>query len=509
MKANDKTVVMPATVMVLCLLTTGSAFANGGPFVLKYPGGDPAAKGVLARLDPNLKPGRENRLRVLKEDLKVTFGVGAAWRRTQGTAPVAHVVAEYTIQNPTDNDIEVDFGFPILRGVYINPWSMIPKPDVIVRIGPNEVKSTVISNSIIYGLIRRRARETIERALADDTTLRNLVMSVRDERGRVVAEARRALLAHLVDQKQWDHRVAALMVEYASLDFGNIRSFPPDRNGLGWLGMDRELQKLMNENLGALAAIGEQKATQFFAQLASAFEPGAGAEYEAVFAEWGGDVRERSVDLKTGKIRPREITVDEEVPAQPGTVAPGVVDPTVYARVDYLDPRAQLSESERQSCLAILKNLPVVFTFAPMNILHYRVSFAPKSTQKLTVAYRQYAYSDTRSPSSYQLAYVVHPASFWKEFGPINLEVAVPEGVDFQASVACANGAISQRALVLHNERKSKCNIYRAVVTDKEGELFFAVDADGFRDFEKALTAAILNTGVQQVARQQQEKASR
>ncbi len=49
------------------------AAGNGGPFVIKYPGGDPAAKGVLARIDPDLKPAREERLRVRKEDLKVLF----------------------------------------------------------------------------------------------------------------------------------------------------------------------------------------------------------------------------------------------------------------------------------------------------------------------------------------------------------------------------------------------------------------------------------------------------
>ena len=49
------------------------AFGNGGPFVVKYPNGDPAAKGVLARLDPTLKPARETRLRVLKEDLTIRF----------------------------------------------------------------------------------------------------------------------------------------------------------------------------------------------------------------------------------------------------------------------------------------------------------------------------------------------------------------------------------------------------------------------------------------------------
>ncbi len=44
------------SLVVLVLVAAGLALANGGPFVVTYPGGDPAAKGVLARLDPSLKP---------------------------------------------------------------------------------------------------------------------------------------------------------------------------------------------------------------------------------------------------------------------------------------------------------------------------------------------------------------------------------------------------------------------------------------------------------------------
>ena len=71
-------------------LAAGIAFGNGGPFVVKYPGGDPAAKGVLARLDPSLKPQTETRLRVVKEDLTICFetdrlsGLGA---RADGAQP--------------------------------------------------------------------------------------------------------------------------------------------------------------------------------------------------------------------------------------------------------------------------------------------------------------------------------------------------------------------------------------------------------------------------------------
>lgn len=478
---NKTQIFTPAIVVIVLLgLAGSSAFANGGPFVLKYPNGDPAAKGVLARLDPDLKPGREIRLRVIKEDLKVTFDKDRFLKARPSDFPLVYVSAEYTIENPTNRQVEVDFGFPILRGIYISPFSMMPRPDVNVRLGKTAVKSTIISNSAIYGIIRQRAREVIEKAVADNSTLKRLVASVPNGN----TKAREALYSHLTGSMKWNESDAALMVEYASLDFGKPKGFPPDRDRMGWWGQDKELNKLMNENLGPLSAIGEQKATQFFAQLASQFDPKAAAAYEAIFTAWGGDVRERSIDLRTGKVRPREITVDPKTLGKISPFAPGS-DPTIYARVDYLDPKAKITEPEKASCKTILKNLPVIFTFAPMNILHYNVKFPAKSTQTLTVSYSQYAYSDTRSPSSYQLAYVVHPASLWQEFGPINLEVAVPDGVHFRASVPCSNGGVEERLTRSPNSQKARFNIYRAVLKQKTGELYLAVDADTWKQADK------------------------
>lgn len=482
----EKSTLILVSVFALCVLTGSFALANGGPFVLKYPNGDPAAKGVLARLDPDLKPARETRLRVIKEDLKVTFGKDR-YRKSDTTAPpLAHVSAEYTIENPTNEEVEVDFGFPILRGVYVNPRSMMPRPDVQVHLGKTPVKCIVISNSAIYGIIRQRAREVIERAVAGDAALKGLVTSVCNTKGEAREAARKAFRSYLIDGMKWNEHDAVLMVEYASLDFGKIRVQPVDRGHTGWWVADKELNKLMNSNLGPLSAIGEQKATQFFAQLASHFEPEAAAAYEAIFTAWGGDVRERSVDLKTGKVRPREVTVDPEALPSPFT---DVFDPTIYARVDYLDPRANITGPEEAFCKTILKNLPVIFTFAPMNILHYHVKFPAESTQTLTVSYSQYAYSDTRSPSSYQLAYVVHPASLWKEFGPINLEVAVPEGVSFRASVPCSNGGTEERPIYSRSSQKGRFNIYQAVLKQKTGELYLAVDAETWKKSGRQVVA--------------------
>ena len=123
------------------------AGANGGPFVLKYPGGDPAAKGVLARLDPNLKPGFETRLRVLREDLKIEYHRNVFFSPESGDPPLVGVTAEYTIENPTDEAISMDFGFPILRGIYMNPFSMMPKPDVEISLSGNPLPTNIISNN--------------------------------------------------------------------------------------------------------------------------------------------------------------------------------------------------------------------------------------------------------------------------------------------------------------------------------------------------------------------------
>ena len=109
------------------------AFGNGGPFVVKYPSGDPAAKGVLARLDPTLKPARETRLRVVKEDLTVRFGADRQVYGPVAMPPRVEVTAAYTIENPTGEEVQVDFGFPILRGIYLSR-GMMPYPDVRVTI---------------------------------------------------------------------------------------------------------------------------------------------------------------------------------------------------------------------------------------------------------------------------------------------------------------------------------------------------------------------------------------
>jgi len=536
------------------------AAGNGGPFVIKYPGGDPAAKGVLAKIDPDLKPGREERLRVLKEDLKVLFiknpmeTLPPAPISTPGSKgspststwldlqpPLALVSAIYTIENPTDEPIEVEFGFPILRGIYVHPFSMMPVPDARVKIDTKEIRPDLISNSLIYGIIRQRAQEAIDKALAADPELAQLVARVRTtsyvrQRARDALEqltvdrevllkavqtdpklksliavksdaadpdraaARQELMHYLTGRMKWDKGSATLMVEYASLELNQLVTSPHDaRYGLGWGGTG-EMGRLGYANMGRLAVIGEQKTTQLFAELASRFDPGVKTAYEAIFSAWGGDVRERSVDFETGQVRPRELTLDPK--RSPDSLARlGAADPTIYARMDYINPHAGLSEGEKASCEAVLKNLPVTFTFAPMNLLHYKASFPARGTRTLTVSYKQYAYADTGEPASYQLAYVVHPASMWKEFGPIELEVAVPEGLQMKSSVGCNEAGTEERELpkevipgITPEKAKVKVAVYRATVTDKTGELFLAIDAQGWNKLTERKAKVAVNS---------------
>jgi hypothetical protein len=289
------------------------------------------------------------------------------------------------------------------------------------------------------------------------------------------------------------------MVEYASLDFGPYphgafyyRGRTPLDRWSGRIARDRETdgdrdaRSIPEMNLGALAAIGSQKATQLFACLATHFDQTVAGSYEATFRAWGGDVRERSLDLANGEIRPREMTLSAPRSLNAPNSAeernsPLAADPTVYARVDYLDPDAQLSSWEQESCLAVLKNLPVTFTFAPMNLLHYQVRFAAHSTRQVTVQYRQYAYADTRGTGSYQLAYVLHPATFWKEFGPIALNVLVPEGIPCRASASLQKtaGAVATRLIAEAKPARRPLASYTATLDrpeEKQGELFIAVD---------------------------------
>ncbi|MBM3883138.1 MAG: hypothetical protein FJ387_26065 [Verrucomicrobia bacterium] len=489
-------------VAAAAVLATVSALANGGPFVLKYPGGDPAAKGVLARLDSNLKPARESRLEVTRENLWIRFEAErpSLLRTKPGDEPLplVAVAAEYLIANPTPETVEVDFGFPILRGVYVSLWSMSLAPDVQVRVDGTQppVQPTLISNSAIYGLLRRHAAETITRQVATEAQLDRLFRSVASAPDRADADHRAALARHLTEHRGWPASDATLLVEYAALQGQHALPLPAAtqssghaatpgvrRAGLFW-GFDHDatLIEAKNATGWAVSAIGEQKATQWLTRLAARFDPTSAASYESIFQSWGGDVRERAADLETGRVRPREIS--RTASPRPEGFAGELLahaDPTVYARVDYFTDDPDLTDAQRVSWRSVLEHLPVVFTFAPMNLLHYRVAFPPGATRTVTVSYRQYAYLDTRSPRSFQLAYVVHPASLWDSFGPIHVTVTAPEGVRPVGSVplhpAEPGPALTSNPI---GQAPPGWGSFGATLTETRGELFVAVEAEAW-----------------------------
>lgn len=473
-------------------LATASVLANGGPFIIKYPGGDPAAKGVLARLDPDLKPARESRLQVVKEDLAIRFEPEQFLHLTSAKAgsphgPLVSVTAEYFITNTTAEAVEVDFGFPILRGIYMHPFAMMPIAEATVRLdGKEQIRPAIISNSAIYGILRQRAAAAIERAIQADPELRLRVEHLRNSSGESRSPARQNLTDYLGRRSRWTPGEILLFVEYIALGPGAASSSQSSSASMApsfFFNSDKSLAAAMNEASWAVAAIGEQKTTQWLVGLAQRLSPDSAQSYEAMFAAWGGDVRERSLDLHTGQVRPREITLETE--GGPGlfrSVLPHT-DPTVYARVDYLEANKNLTAEERAAWQAVLKNLPVVFAFSPMNLLHYRVAFQPGQVRTVSVNYKQYAYLDTGSPHSYQIAYVVHPASLWDVFGPIQLTVTVPEGVKPLASSPLTKvpQALSNVANAAATAPGSKLDSYAATLHEKTGELFIGINVEEWK----------------------------
>ena len=114
--------------------------------------------------------------------------------------------------------------------------------------------------------------------------------------------------------------LAKQLCSLAGLDLGKQAIVPIGR-GFHWY-RDPELLGLSRENLGILAAIGEKKATQLLAHLAGLLDPESRSGYEKIFQAWGGDVRERSVDLASGRVRPREISIEKPRGVEEGSLTP-------------------------------------------------------------------------------------------------------------------------------------------------------------------------------------------
>jgi hypothetical protein len=411
------------------LLAPGPVLANGGPIFRRDPNPPAAPKGIMAAVLPDLQPGREARLEVVKEALSLQFGV------FQSTRPLVHVRAVYTIKNPTREDIGLDIGFPILG----TKAGMATR----VLVDDTEIVSTFLSTSEILAGLRQQARQVIDAHLARDAQIGRLVEEARSRRNKEPGKTRDPLITLLCDERGWSERDATLLWAYAVLT-------PVPRS---------PTSEANPANLDvAERALGPLKSTQYLTLLAGRFDPKTNLSYEALYTAWGGDVREQAVDLETGKIRPRQRPTAPE-------------SEYLRTRLDYLE-REGTSPVELRACEAILRQLPVTFSFAPMSLIRTRLRFPGESSQVVTFTYTQEAYDDTAETDSYQLGYVVHPASFWSQFGPIHLSVLVPKGVPFRASVPTRQriGADLPAGFVEHE----------GLVERKTGHLYLGVQGVGW-----------------------------
>lgn len=438
------------------------AFSNGGPFIIRYPSGDSSARGGVAGIDSSLLPGEEKELKVVKEDL--TFVVNpdsdpTQWGGFRGgymsDSPLVNVSAAYTIENPTDKPITRKFGFPVIRGG-VNTFG---GSQAVATLGEDRLKMSILEERHIFNSIRWKARAAVHDALAADKELNKLVNSVRGAKTKTVTTATDSLAKFLTDKRKWRKEDAALLASYARISYLKYPFLSQDLDKKG-----ERITKWTGDETGdhaLLFTIGDLKATQLFAQLAHALNPQLATGYEAFFTDWGGDVREQTLDIETGKLRPRENSVKTKD------------DPTLYARVDYLNIYRESGDRE-DICKSILKNLPVIFTYAPMNLLCYEATFPAKSTKVLTVYYSQFAYADTKEPQTYQFNYVIHPAKHWQSFGPINLTVLAPKGVKLRASAAL--GEPVDDAFRDADLKDIPYVAHRAVLEEKPDLWFMAVD---------------------------------
>ena len=215
---------------------------------------------------------------------------------------MAEVNAAYVIENPTARRVQVDYGFPILNG-YSGRVEVTVDRESGHNVATNEIS--------IYGVICHNARTAIQKGITGDKELARLVAAVGRARGSAVAaeqpagrtaetaatakrvrkladlvtaarptvkrstpeldRARRQLQSYLVERRSWNRRDAALLVAMASLDLDAAKGAAPDR---GWKSPTHPEPQpfdvpngLYEMDFALRDAIGDQKTTQFFAQL--------------------------------------------------------------------------------------------------------------------------------------------------------------------------------------------------------------------------------------------------
>ena len=263
--------------------------------------------------------------------------------------------------------------------------------------------------------------------------------------------AREGLRNYLTAELGWNARDAALLVEYASLDFGRQTLAPPPRP-LGRAILEHERPRSSKRRTSGHSGPSANRRPRNYspssprgstsrreATTRRSSRPGAAMSASGRSTWRPAEVRPREIGLPAGRS-------DRKPPARLGS------RPAADGRSDRLrphrlpDPNAKLSPAEKASCEAVLKNLPVTFTFAPMNLLHYQVKFPAHGTRVVAVTYRQYAYADTQRHGQLPVGLRATPSQLWKDFGPIALKVHAPKGILCRASAATGTGPGEPRA---------------------------------------------------------------
>ena len=477
-------------IAVLVSLVGSLAWANGGPFFERHVDGSNAV-GVSMAAFEDMMPGPQDRIACLGEALTVTIDgdleLGPAaeaakkasprsanpladksvsWKERQSLIPKRlpriTVKAVYELANQTDGTVKIRFGFPALYSA---------RESMSVTVDGNRTEAKHLSLDDILQRIRAVAAERIAVAVGGDADLAAAVKRIVEipseynekkpaesqlnlgKRDRAAGMLRRLLRKRGLT----DAQVALVSVFFV------LPPSRPKRSGVealpnhprhmwgGWRFPEK----------GVLRRIGALKATQLYTEVLEALAPQRRIDYEQFFRAWGGANKRVSLDLETGEVRERVLSPIRFV--EGGMMGPIPLD--VYAREEYLNGR-RLPEDLKKHLMTVLANLPVTFAFAPINMLVYDVTFAPRQTHTVTVTLKQLPSIDGQSPVTAQFEYIVKTAAYFKRFDRIDLAIKAPRGTPIAILPRCAKA---------DDAKDPDVDVYRARITDYGENLYVAI----------------------------------
>lgn len=485
------------------MLACSIALANGGPFFERHVDGSNAVSASMAGFE-HMIPGLQDRIACLGEDLTITIenelklgraaeAARKAPRPTGNTLdsnpidykqryalipeklPRITVEAKYTLVNTSDRPVNMRFGFPVIYS---------PHGYAKVLVDGTKTKSHHLSLDDILLHIRSAAAEGIAEILTADKELSAAVATISEieshydgrkpDKGAMnLGERTRAAkaLTDVLKKRQLTDSQVALVSEFFILP----PSPKPERPNIDAL--DEYPRYIATHRFfperGVLERIGVLKATQLYTEVLKALAPAQHIDYEQFFRAWGGQEKRVSLDLETGEIRERVLSPIRFTDG--GMMGPIPLD--IYAREEYLDSR-NLPKDLKKHLMTVLRNLPVTFAFAPVNMTVYDVAFAPGQKRMVAVEVSQLPSIDGREPVTAQFEYIMKTARYFEEFDHINLEVRAPSGTALAISPACAE---------VRQKSRDGRDVYRARITDYSKNLYIAIGETGARGKSKSL----------------------